>query len=101
MPLLGMDTRPLAAPPFRRLWASTIVTSLGSQLTAVSVPIQLYSLANSSFYIGLSGALAVAPLILFGLLGGAIADVVDRDQSRHRGASRRRVHGEEAHLDDQ
>ena len=33
-----LDTRPLAVPPYRRLWSSTIVTAVGSQLTAVAVP---------------------------------------------------------------
>jgi hypothetical protein len=34
----AMDTRPLRRPAYRRLWSSTIVTAVGSQLTAVAVP---------------------------------------------------------------
>jgi hypothetical protein len=34
----AMDTRPLRRPAYRRLWSSTVVTAVGSQLTAVAVP---------------------------------------------------------------
>jgi MFS family permease len=73
-----LDTRPLRVPPFRRLWASTAVTAIGSQLTAVAVPKQVFDLTGSSGYVGLSGAVALAPLLLFGVWGGAVADAVDR-----------------------
>lgn len=73
-----IDTRPLKVAPFRRLWGSTAVTAIGSQLTAVAVPKQVYDLTNSSGYVGLAGAVALVPLLVFGLWGGAIADAVDR-----------------------
>lgn len=73
-----VDTRPLAIPPYRRLWSSTIVTSVGSQLTAVAVPKQIYDMTGSSAYVGLSGLVALVPLVIFALWGGAIADAVDR-----------------------
>ncbi|MEQ4209177.1 MFS transporter [Actinopolymorpha sp. B9G3] len=73
-----VDTRPLAVRPYRRLWTSTIVTSVGSQLTAVAVPKQIYDITGSSAYVGLSGLVALAPLVVFALWGGAIADAVDR-----------------------
>jgi len=75
---LVLDTRPLRVVPFRRLWASTAVTAIGSQLTAVAVPKQVYDITNSSGYVGLAGAVALVPLLVFGLWGGAIADTVDR-----------------------
>ena len=73
-----VDTRPLAVPAYRRLWTSTIVTSVGSQLTAVAVPKQIYDITGSSAYVGLSGLVALVPLVVFALWGGAIADAVDR-----------------------
>lgn len=79
--LLGsivVDTRPLRIPAYRRLWASGAVTAIGSQLTAVAVPKQIYDLTGSSGFVGLSGAVALVPLLIFGLWGGAIADTVDR-----------------------
>lgn len=79
--LLGsivVDIRPLKVPAFRRLWVSTAVTSLGSQLTVVAVPAQIFDITHSSAYVGLTGAVAVVPLLVFGIWGGAIADTVDR-----------------------
>jgi MFS family permease len=73
-----MDVRPLRVVAFRRLWASTAVTAIGSQLTAVAVPKQIYDLTGSSGFVGLTGAVALVPLLVFGLWGGAIADVMDR-----------------------
>ncbi|MFF0143984.1 putative MFS family arabinose efflux permease [Amycolatopsis sulphurea] len=73
-----VDTRPLKIVAFRRLWISTAVTAVGSQLTAVAVPKQIFDLTGSSGYVGLSGAVALVPLLVFGLWGGAIADAVDR-----------------------
>ena len=75
---LLMDTRPLQVVPFRRLWLATAVTSIGSQLTAVAVPKQVYDITNSSGWVGIAGAVALVPLLVFGLWGGAIADTVDR-----------------------
>jgi MFS family permease len=73
-----VDTRPLKIPAYRRLWASTAVTAIGSQLTAVAVPKQIFDLTGSSGFVGLTGAVALVPLLFFGLWGGAIADTVDR-----------------------
>ncbi|WP_199431315.1 MFS transporter [Qaidamihabitans albus] len=73
-----VDRRPLRIPAFRRLWVSSVVTALGSQLTAVAVPKQVFDLTGSSGYVGLTGAVALVPLLVFGLWGGAIADTVDR-----------------------
>ncbi len=72
------DTRPLRHPAYRRLFWSTVVTALGSQLTAVAVPKQLYDDTGSSAYVGLSGAVALVPLVVFALFGGSIADALDR-----------------------
>jgi MFS family permease len=57
---------------------STAVTAVGSQLTAVAVPKQVYDLTGSSGFVGLTGAVALVPLLVFGLYGGAIADMMDR-----------------------
>ena len=75
---LMVDTRPLRHPAYRRLFSSTVVTSVGSQLTAVAVPVQLFNDSGSSAIVGLSGAVAFVPLVVFALLGGSIADAVDR-----------------------
>ncbi|WP_244870641.1 MFS transporter [Catellatospora sp. IY07-71] len=73
-----MDTRPLRHQPYRRLWSSTIVTALGSQLTAVAVPKQIYDMTGSSVWVGIASMAGLVPLVVFALWGGAIADTVDR-----------------------
>jgi MFS family permease len=75
---IAIDTRPLKVVAFRRLWLSTVVTAVGSQLTAVAVPKQVYDLTGSSGWVGVAAGVALVPLLVFGLYGGAIADVVDR-----------------------
>ena len=72
------DTRPLQEPHFRRLWTANIVTVIGAQLTVVAVPAQIYALTGSSAYVGLTGIFGLVPLVVFGLWGGALADVIDR-----------------------
>ncbi len=72
------DTRPLADRHFRRLWQANIVTVIGAQLTVVAVPAQIYAITGSSAYVGLTGVFGLVPLVVFGLWGGALADVVDR-----------------------
>ncbi|MEV7033499.1 MFS transporter [Streptomyces sp. NPDC093272] len=74
----AMDTRPLAIPAYRRLWTSTIVTSVGSQLTAVAVPKQIYDITGSSAWVGAASLAGLLPLIVFALWGGAVADAMDR-----------------------
>jgi MFS family permease len=54
------------------------VSLIGFQLTAVAVPVQVYSITRSSFWVGVVGVVGLVPLIVFGLWGGAIADAVDR-----------------------
>ena len=72
------DTTPLRTPDFRRLWLTGIVTVIGGNLTIFAVPVQLYALTQNSAYVGLSGLFALVPLVVFGLLGGAWADAMDR-----------------------
>ena len=75
---LFADTTPLRTPDFRRLWLTGIVTVIGANLTIFAVPVQLYALTQNSAYVGLAGLFALVPLVVFGLLGGAWADAMDR-----------------------
>src|SRR5690349_21656350 len=72
------DTRPLRNQHFRRLWVANIITVVGAQLTVVAVPAQIYDVTGSSAYVGLTGLFGLVPLVVFGLWGGALADVFDR-----------------------
>ncbi|MFC9976217.1 MFS transporter [Spirillospora sp. NPDC127200] len=75
---LAIDTRPLANRPFRRLWVGHAVSFVGFQVSAVAVPVQVYDMTRSSFWVGVLGVVGLVPLIVFGLWGGAVADHMDR-----------------------
>lgn len=75
---LFADTRPLKYAAFRRLWLANIVTVIGAQMTVVAIPAQIFHITGSSAYVGLAGAFGFVPLVVFGLWGGSLADVVDR-----------------------
>lgn len=72
------DTRPLKVPAFRRLWVANVITVIGAQLTVVAVPAQIYTITQSSGWVGLTGLFGLVPLVVFGLWGGALADHFDR-----------------------
>src|SRR5947208_1313999 len=63
---------------FRRLFFGQFVSFFGSMITYVAVPYQVYQLTSSSLMVGLLGTVQLIPLLLFGLLGGAFADALDR-----------------------
>ena len=65
-------------PDYRRLWIGITVSQLGSQMTLVAVPVQVYDLTKSSLAVGMLGLVGLVPLIVFGLYGGALADALDR-----------------------
>jgi MFS family permease len=74
----AIDTSPLRNRAYRRVFGGVAVTMLGQQMTLVAVPFQVYRLTGSSLMVGVTSVVALVPLIVFGLLGGAIADAVDR-----------------------
>jgi MFS family permease len=74
----GADTRPLANRLYRILLIGQGTAFIGSMLTQVAVPVQVYSISRSSLMVGLVGLVGLVPLVVFGLYGGAIADAMDR-----------------------
>lgn len=74
----AIDIRPLRVAAYRRLWLGTSVSAFGYQFTAVAVPVEMYALTEDSFWVGMIGIAGLAPLVIFGLWGGAAADAVDR-----------------------
>ena len=63
---------------FRNLWLSGLVSNLGTMITYVAVPFQIKEMTHSYLAVGISGAVELVPLIVFGLYGGVLADAVDR-----------------------
>ncbi|MFC1443055.1 MFS transporter [Streptacidiphilus sp. N1-10] len=82
------DVTPLrTSAHFRRLWFGQSVSSVGQQMTALAISVQVYALTGSPFATGLVGLCSLIPLVAFGLYGGAIADTMDRRKLGLYGAS--------------
>src|SRR5579872_1541283 len=73
------DIAPLRdSADFRRLYVGQLVSFLGSQLAVVAVPYQVFLLTRSSFQVGLVSLAQLGPLLVGSLVGGAVADRMDR-----------------------
>jgi MFS family permease len=76
---LAVDITPLReSRPFRRLWIGQAVSHAGNAITMVAIPFQVYELTHSTLLVGLLALAALVPLLVVPLLGGAIADALDR-----------------------
>jgi MFS family permease len=76
---LFVDLTPLRRHrDFRLLWLGQSVTFLGSMITYVAIPYQLYSLTHSSAVVGLLGLVDFVAMLSTAFVGGALADAVDR-----------------------
>jgi MFS family permease len=65
-------------PALARLIGAQLLSELGSALTMVAMPVQVYRLTGSTVAVGLLGAAELAPIIALALIGGALADAFDR-----------------------
>jgi MFS family permease len=76
---LAVDLGPLRRyPAFRRLFVGQTISTFGSEIAAVAAPFQLYQLTHSTVQVGLLSLCELFPLLTLTIVGGAIADAVDR-----------------------
>jgi MFS family permease len=76
---IAVDTTALReSRDFRLLILGELVTGLGTQAAIVALPYQVYVLTRSPFLVGLIGLVELVPLVGLSLVGGAIADRMDR-----------------------
>jgi len=92
MPELKSSPTPVKSPPalkrsafaalrhrdFRLLWFGQIVSVTGSQMQFVAINWHVYLLTKSAFALGLVGLFRGAPIIVCSLIGGVVADAVNR-----------------------
>jgi MFS family permease len=76
--LATVDVSPLRHRDFRLLFWGQLVSFLGSQITYVAVPYQVYELTRSPLLVGLLGVAELLPVLALSMFGGAIADARDR-----------------------
>jgi len=60
------------------LWAGQVVNGIGTQVTRIALPFQVYVLTGSTIAIAVLTACQLIPLLLFSLGAGSVADAVDR-----------------------
>src|SRR4051794_25970930 len=58
---------------YRLLFLSTVVSSMGFQLQAITNLWQIYELTGSALQIGITGLARAVPILLFSLAGGVVA----------------------------
>jgi predicted MFS family arabinose efflux permease len=63
---------------FRLLWFGACTSSIGTWMQIVAQSWLVLSISGSAFLLGLDGFLGQIPILLFSLIGGVIADRIDR-----------------------
>lgn len=63
---------------FRVFWTGSFLSSIGTQFTTVAMAWQIYELTNSPLQIGLLGLARALPQIFLLLVGGLLADAMNR-----------------------
>ncbi|HET8893174.1 MAG TPA: MFS transporter [Gaiellaceae bacterium] len=76
---IAVDVRPLReSAGFRRLWIGQSIAYVAWRMMLVAVPVQVYRLTGSTLDVGLLALVQFVPLVVFTILGGALADTYDR-----------------------
>ena len=74
-----LDTAPLRHDrDYRWLWTGQVVSGMGNQITRLALPFQVYALTGSTLAIAALTVFQLVPILLFALVGGSLADAVDR-----------------------
>lgn len=63
---------------YRLLWSAELISTLGTQMQRVAIAWQVYQLTGEALKLGLLGLVRFAPIVIFGLFGGVLADQRDR-----------------------
>lgn len=63
---------------FRLLFTGQFISTIGNQMQLVAINWHIYLLTNSPIALGLVGLMRSLPIIIFSLIGGSVADVVNR-----------------------
>ena len=69
---------PFRHPDFRLLWSATLISNFGALVQAVGAAWMMTQLTDSATLIALVQASNTLPIMLFALLSGALADILER-----------------------
>jgi MFS family permease len=67
-----------ASSPFRRFYAGQALSYLGDGLRTLAIPLLVFHITGSAVSLGVTFALELLPFAAFSLLGGSLADRLDR-----------------------
>ena len=68
----------LSHPAFRSVWLGTFASNIGTWMQNVALGVLAYQLTHSATYVAAIGLAQLGPLFVLSMIGGALADVVDR-----------------------
>jgi MFS family permease len=68
----------LAVPDFRKLWAGSLVSNVGTWMQQIGSGWLVLQLTDSPFWLGLVAFATALPILLFSLPAGVLADRIDR-----------------------
>lgn len=63
---------------FRLLFFGQMISFLGSMVSYVAIPYQVYELTKNNWLVGMLGLVQLLPVLIFGILGGTFADRLNR-----------------------
>jgi ENTS family enterobactin (siderophore) exporter len=76
---LLLDVEPLRRDrDYRWLWTGQAIAGMGSQITRLALPFQVYAITGSTLAIAALTAFQLVPILVFALAAGSLADAVDR-----------------------
>jgi MFS family permease len=64
--------------PFAILWTGTFSSNVGTWMQNVALGVLAFQLTHSATFVALIGFAQLAPILLLGAIGGALADALDR-----------------------
>jgi len=76
---LLVDTAPLRRDhDYRLLWSGQVVSGMGTQITRIALPYQVYVETHSTLAVAALTLVQLIPILVFSLGAGSVADAVDR-----------------------
>jgi MFS family permease len=76
---LAIDLSPLRiSPAFRWFWLGQAIKDVGGGVMFVALPFQIFQLTGSTLAVAVLSLVELMPLLTLTLVGGALADAVDR-----------------------
>ena len=63
---------------FRLLWVSALLQQVGQQMRQITNYYLVYQITGSFAQLGLTGLFQLIPMLILGLFGGTLADLIDK-----------------------